>query len=114
MVAVSYTHLDVYKRQALINTMGDGRAWYCPTAFWPAFNQIQAPRLMCVPDVVLTDFAVGFSGIGGDRFLENFEIVEKTIEGGQYFVTYSSDVKWSTLVDRYGIQASQVLSLIHI
>jgi glycosyltransferase involved in cell wall biosynthesis len=103
---------EAQRMQALINTMNDVRAWYCPTAFWPAFNQIQAPRLMCVPDVVLTDFAVGFSGIGGDRFLENFEIVEKTIEGGQYFVTYSSDVKWSTLVDRYGIQANQV-SVVH-
>jgi glycosyltransferase involved in cell wall biosynthesis len=100
------------RMQALINTMGDVRAWYCPTAFWPAFNQIQAPRLMCVPDVVLTDFSVGFSSIGGDRFLENFEIVESAIEGGQRFVTYSEDVKWSTLVDRYGVQSSQV-SVVH-
>jgi glycosyltransferase involved in cell wall biosynthesis len=67
---------------------------------------------MCVPDVVLTDFSVGFSSIGGDRFLENFEIVESAIEGGQRFVTYSEDVKWSTLVDRYGVQSSQV-SVVH-
>lgn len=100
------------RMQALINTMGDVRAWYCPTAFWPAFNQIQAPRLMCVPDVVLTDFSVGFSSVGGDRTLENFEIVESAIEGGQHFVTYSADVKWSTLVDRYGVQGSQV-SVVH-
>jgi glycosyltransferase involved in cell wall biosynthesis len=100
------------RMQALINTMNDVKAWYCPTAFWPAFNQIQAPRLMCVPDVVLTDFAVGFSSVGGDRFLENFEIVEKAIKGGQHYVTYSADVKWSTLVDRYGVQGSQV-SVVH-
>jgi glycosyltransferase involved in cell wall biosynthesis len=100
------------RMQALINTMDDVRAWYCPTAFWPAFNQIQAPRLMCVPDVVLTDFPVGFSSVGGDRFLENFEIVEKAIEGGQHFVTYSADVKWNTLVDRYGVQGRQV-SVVH-
>lgn len=100
------------RMQALINTMDDVRAWYCPTAFWPAFNQIQAPRLMCVPDVVLTDFPVGFSSVGGDRFLENFEIVEKAIEGGQHYVTYSEDVKWSTLVDRYGVHGSQV-SVVH-
>lgn len=100
------------RMQALINTMNDVRAWYCPTAFWPAFNQIQAPRLMCVPDVVLTDFPVGFSSVGGDRFLENYEIVEKAIEGGQHYVTYSAEVKWSTLVDRYGLQGSQV-SVVH-
>lgn len=103
---------EALRMQALINTIGDVRAWYCPTAFWPAFNLIQAPRLMCVPDVVLSDFPVGFSTIGGDRFLENFETVERAISGGQHFVTYSADVKWSTLVDRYGIQGNQI-SVVH-
>lgn len=103
---------EAERMQTLISGMDDVTAWYCPTAFWPAFNQIQAPQLMCVPDVVLTDFPVGFSSVGGDRFLENFEIVEKAIAGGQHFVTYSADVKWSTLVDRYGVQGSQV-SVVH-
>lgn len=101
------------RMQALINRMVDVRAWYCPTAFWPDFNKIQAPRLMCVPDVVLTDFSVGFSSVGGNRFLENFEIVQKSIKGGQHFVTYSENVKWSTLVDRYGVQASKVSVVRH-
>lgn len=103
---------EVDRMQKIINAMGDVRAWYCPTAFWPAFNRIEAPRLMCVPDVVLTDFPVGFASVGGDRFLETFEILEKAIQGGQHYVTYSADVKWSTLVDRYGIKSSQV-SIIH-
>lgn len=103
---------EALRMQAIISGMGDVRAWYCPTAFWPAFNDIKAPRLMCVPDVVLTDFPVGFSTVGGDRFLENFELVEKAIAGGEHFVTYSGEVKWSTLVDRYGVQGRQV-SVVH-
>lgn len=88
------------------------QAWYCPTAFWPAFNALTAPKLMCVPDVVLSDFPVGFSGIGGDRFLENFNAVECSIRSGQHFVTYSNAVKWLTLVDRYAAHADNV-SVVH-
>jgi len=88
---------------AEINRLTHVRAWYSPTAFWPSFNNIEAPRVMCVPDVVLKDFPVGFSHVGGERFLENFRMVEQAIEGSERFITYSSDVKWNTLVDQYGV-----------
>lgn len=88
------------------------KAWYSPTAFWPAFNGITKPRLMCVPDVVLTDFPIGFSGIGGDRVLQSFSDLKSSIRDGQYYVTYSEHVKWHTLVDQYSVKASNV-SVIH-
>lgn len=88
---------------AKINRLTQVEAWYSPTAFWPSFNGIKAPHVMCVPDVVLKDFPVGFSHVGGDRFLESFKMVEKAIEGSNRFITYSNDIKWSTLVDQYGI-----------
>ena len=88
---------------AKINRLMQVEAWYSPTAFWPSFNKIKAPHVMCVPDVVLKDFPVGFSNVGGDRFLESFKMVEKAIEGSSRFITYSNDIKWSTLVDQYGI-----------
>jgi hypothetical protein len=34
-----------------INSRNDVQAWYSPTAFWPQFNKVRAPRLTCVPDV---------------------------------------------------------------
>lgn len=97
----------------LIDAMRHVRAWYSPTAFWPAFNEIRAPRLMCVPDVVLADFPVGFSRVGGDRFLANFEAVESAIKSAQHFVTYSESVKWDTLVDRYAVHAANVAVVHH-
>ncbi len=96
----------------LIERMETVRAWYSPAAFWPAFNQIKAPRLMCVPDVVLSDFPVGFSSVGGDRFLQTFEGVRTAIQTGQHFVTYSDTIKWETLVDHYLVRPSDV-SVIH-
>lgn len=114
--------LRLYKRMekiesermlGLIGRMDTVRAWYSPTAFWPAFNQIKAPRLMCVPDVVLSDFPVGFSTVGGDRFLHTFESVRQAIQGGQYFVTYSDAVKWETLVDHYLVRPSDVTVIHH-
>ena len=104
---------EALRMQSLIRSLPNVRAWYCPTAFRPAFNQIKAPRLMCVPDVVLADFPVGFANVGGDRFLESFQLVDQAITGGEHFVTYSAEVKWATLVDRYSVEASQVAVVHH-
>lgn len=104
---------EIRRMQEKISALSNIRAWYCPTAFWPDFHDIKAPRLMCVPDVVLSDFPVGFSTVGGDRFLQTFETVEKAIRQGEYFVTYSDTVKWNTLVDRYGVLAANVAVIPH-
>jgi hypothetical protein len=97
----------------MINRRTNVEAWYSPTAFWPSFNEIKAPRVMCVPDVVLRDFPVGFSRVGGDRFLENFQMVEAAIDGCNHFITYSNDVKWNTLVDKYGVLAENIAVVHH-
>jgi glycosyltransferase involved in cell wall biosynthesis len=91
-----------------INSRKDVSAWYTPTAFWPQFNQIEAPRLTCVPDVVLSESPVGFSSVGGDRFLQTFGLVEATIEGGDHFVTYSEHIKNRTLVGRYQLNPGAI------
>ncbi|MDT9674598.1 glycosyltransferase family 4 protein [Pseudomonas sp. JV414] len=104
--------LESERMLSIIEGLNHVRAWYSPTAFWPAFNSITTPRLMCVPDVVLSDFPIGFSGIGGDRLLQNFADLNSSIRDGQYYVTYSQHVKWHTLVDQYSVKASHV-SVIH-
>ena len=91
----------------VINTQEDIQAWYCPTAFWPAFNRVAKPGLMCVPDVVTAEFPVGFAVIDREG-MRSVEIVESAIAGGENFVTYSSQVKWRTLVDRYSVPPEAV------
>jgi len=116
MVVRMYRAMEQFegqRMQALIEDLPNIRAWYSPTAFWPAFNSIKSPRLMCVPDVVLTDFPVGFAGVGGDRFLQTFQLVESAIAGGSHFVTYSDAVKWETLVDRYAVNPDNVTVVHH-
>ncbi|TPI16452.1 glycosyltransferase family 4 protein [Mesorhizobium sp. B4-1-3] len=90
-------------------------AWYSPAAFWPEFNQIKAPRLMCVPDVVPIHFPVGFAieEPNGDRRMQDFKRIEAAIEGGDRFVTYSSDVKNKTLVDRFHVDPNRVSVIPH-
>lgn len=107
-------HNDEMRRmQAIIAKLTNVRAWYCPTAFWPGFHDIKAPRLLCVPDVVLSDFPVAYSAIGGNRFLSTFEAVGRAIRAGEHFVTYSETVKWNTLVDRYAVTAANVTVIPH-
>ena len=96
-----------------INSRKDVSAWYSPTAFWPQFNQIDVPRLTCVPDVVLSEFPVGFSSIGGDRYLQTFGLVEATIYGSDHFVTYSQHIKYQTLVERYQVNSSAITVVPH-
>lgn len=105
---------EIRRMHAKIGALKDVRAWYCPTAFWPSFHDIKAPRLMCVPDVVLSDFPVGFASVGGDRFLGTFKSVELAIKNNDdSFVTYSQAVKWNTLVDRYAVHAARVTVIPH-
>lgn len=92
----------------LINSRADIAAWYSPTAFWPEFNQIRGPKLMCVPDVVLSDFPVGFSIAGHDRMMHAFSRLQAAVRGANNYVTYSEDVKWNTLVRRYGVDPANV------
>ena len=59
-----YRFMEQHETDALIekvNQLTYVEAWYSPTAFWPSFNKIKAPHVMCVPDVVLKDFPAGFS-----------------------------------------------------
>lgn len=96
----------------LVDGLSQVRAWYCPTAFWPAFNKIKAPRVMCVPDVVLSDFPAAFSTIGGNRIAQVYYDVKSAIESGSHYITYSDAVKQYTLVDQFGVRESKV-SVIH-
>jgi glycosyltransferase involved in cell wall biosynthesis len=97
----------------LIGARKDISAWYSPTAFWPTFNDIRAPRLMCVPDVVLNEFPTGFSQLGGARLEKDFNKLETAIYQGEYFVTYSERVKWDTLVRSYGADPDSVYVVRH-
>ena len=92
----------------MIERAGDVSAWYCPTAFWPSVSKLDQPRLICVPDVLLSDFAASFSAIGGDRMLEMFRQIERVIADGRHFVTYSAHVKYETLVRRFGVAPEAV------
>jgi len=93
---------------ALIRDEKDILAWYCSTPFWPYFNRVAAPRLICVPDIVPADFPGGFTLTGGKTGFDAFRQIEAVIAGGDHFVTYSDHVKWHTLVDRWQVDPDSV------
>jgi hypothetical protein len=103
---------EVARLQKLIRADKSIVAWYCPTPFWTHFAEINAPRLMCVPDVVQTDFPAGFALANGYAGYDAFRDVEASIANCTNFVTYSDHVKWHTLVDRYQVDPDRI-SVIH-
>jgi hypothetical protein len=80
--------METQRMRKSIDALPHVKAWFCPTAFWPAFNEIVAPRLLCVPDVLLTEFPIGFTM--EPEMLKKFETVERSIRGSRHFVTYSA------------------------
>lgn len=97
----------------IANGMKHVSAWYCPTAFWPSFNGIKAPRLLCVPDIVVSDFPTEFAAIGGDRLMQSFEDICTTVRGVDRIVTYSDNVKWETLVRQRHVRPETIRVIRH-
>ncbi|MEF9962879.1 MAG: glycosyltransferase [Comamonas sp.] len=102
---------ELERMQSIISQLNNVQAWYCPVAFWPSFHNITKPRLICIPDVWPTDFPVGFSS-HGSRLKLIVERVNESIYRADHLVTYSNEIKWSTLVDHYGVSPSKI-SVIH-
>jgi glycosyltransferase involved in cell wall biosynthesis len=106
-----YGHLEGSETDlliAMIDRRPDIAAWYCPTAFWPQFNRIRAPGLMCVPDAVVTDFPVGFELADGPTMFAKVRQLQLAIRGAAHWVTYSEHVKWRTVVGDYDAEPARV------
>jgi glycosyltransferase involved in cell wall biosynthesis len=97
----------------LINRRDDVVAWYCPTAFWPQFNEVRRPRLICVPDVVLSRLPVSFAESTGKLGLEVYQRMGTVIRNARHLVTYSEDVKWQTLVREFDRDPASVHVIRH-
>ena len=111
-----YRSLETAEADALvdlINRRDDVMAWYCPTAFWPQFNRIDRPRLICVPDVVLSRLPISFAESTGKLGLEVYQRIGMVIRGARHLVTYSEDVKWQTLVREFDRDPASVQVIRH-
>ena len=115
--AVSLITREMQKReiallQRAIAARKDVLAWYAPTAFWPSFNDIRGPRLLCLPDVLMVDFPVGCALLG-PKLERSFDEVTTVVQGATDIVTYSDHVKWTTLVDQFGISPQSIHCIRH-
>ncbi len=95
----------------IVDNNTDVVGWYCPTIFWPNFNKIKALKLLCVPDVHLLNFPITFAIDGSNT--ARFSNLLKSIRTGDNFVTYSANIKWNVLVNRYGIAPSKISIVRH-
>ncbi len=87
-------------------------AWYAPTAIWPEVHQLTAPKLICVPDMVISEFPVAFA-LDGEQLRLTFEAVQRTLYEPAHFVTYSERTKWEVVVQRHGVSPKCVSVVPH-
>ncbi|MCO6391111.1 glycosyltransferase [Aliihoeflea aestuarii] len=99
----------------LANKQDDVLAWYTPSAFWPNFNLIAAPKVICIPDVVFSEFPLPFASEqeGGDRLRTTFDAIADIIESGDHFITYSVEIRNTTLGEKFGVPTSKVTVIPH-
>ena len=86
--------------------------WYCPTTFWPAFNRIQAARLVCLPDAVSAEFPGEFGAMLPSQ-VPILAAMTETMAGVQHVVTYSQHVRDAVASGVFGIDPSQVTVIRH-
>lgn len=87
-------------------------AWYVPTPFWSTAGRLARPQLICVPDVVFSEFPAAFASQGA-HVLESYKAIERVLAEGRDFVTYSERIKHRVLVDRFAIRPEQVSVVRH-
>lgn len=85
--------------------------WYSPTAFWPEFNSIIKKKVVCAPDIVTTKFPVNFSTYGNVEF--QTETVRKTLEEGEFFITYCEFIKKDLLINQLHKNEKNIISIPH-
>lgn len=84
--------------------------WYSPMAFWPEFNKMPGVRVLCAPDLVTTEFPLGFVFGGVSRSTER---VRETLTKGQYFITYCEYLKSHLLIEQLGKRPDSAIAIPH-
>lgn len=84
--------------------------WYSPTAFWEEFNLFPGVRVVCVPDLVTTEFPTKFSK---GYFANSTERISNTIKKGKYFITYCDYLRDSLLLAKYFKNKEDVMVVTH-
>ena len=94
-----------------INNSEKQDVWYSPSIFWDQFNKINCTKVINVPDLVTEEFPVQWGGYSD--IVMSSKVCEKTIEEGQYFITYSQYVKDTLLIDKYGKDEANITVISH-
>jgi glycosyltransferase involved in cell wall biosynthesis len=104
--------LDLMVRMA--NARPDILAWYSPAAFWPEVLRLDRPRLVCVPDVVLSDVPAGFAAMKDGRgMLDTFRGIKNVLAQDATFVTYSDRVRQEVLMRGFGVRPERIAVVRH-
>jgi len=101
----------VNKLIAKINTQKND-VWFVPTLFWPEAAKINSLTVFTAPDMVTTQFPFPFAEWGGGLTATNN--CAKTIESGQYFITYCDFIKKDLLMRQFGKEYDHIRSIAHV
>lgn len=92
------------------NMLEPPEIWYCPTAFWKEFNTIKGIKVICVPDLVTTEFPGNFAK---SNLTNITKCVSETIKEGTYFITYCEYLKKELLQKKFLKKKEDIVAIPH-
>lgn len=84
--------------------------WLIPTLFWPECVQINARKVVVVPDIVFFDFPTHYADANSVRFVTNAQSIA---EKADRLIAYSDYVKTTHVVRGLGVRAGKVSVVRH-
>ncbi|HSW93397.1 MAG TPA: glycosyltransferase [Gammaproteobacteria bacterium] len=103
-------HRELNKLIRLINARPDISIWFVPTLFWPEIKNIQAKKIIAVPDIVAVDFPEFFSDPSA---LKTVQHMTESVKSGDHFICYSEHVKQKHLAEAFSIEPDRISVIPH-
>jgi glycosyltransferase involved in cell wall biosynthesis len=102
------------KKLARLTRETNIKTWLIPTPIWPELvERVSNPIVVC-PDVVITQFPVGF-----DRYFPKGQITElrtdirKSFSAASHLIVYSKYVKNAQVVEKFFIDPNKISTIPH-
>jgi len=106
-------HNEVKKLTALARNKNSIHSWLIPTPFWPDLIKQLPHTVVVCPDVVISEFPVGFESVFRNRVVERRSQVKESLDAASHLITYSNYVKNFHIKENFAIADDKISVIPH-
>jgi len=106
-------HEEFKKIAKLAKNQDNIKTWLIPTAFWPDLVKEISNCVIVCPDLIFSDFPVGFEEYGHERIIKIKKEIIESLNCASHVITYSEYVKNNQLSSRFFIPKEKISVIPH-